>query len=247
MKRKLLLLSLVLVSYLSNAQFQVKDKSDNSVITDGQTFTFSEAGCGYTGDCNFKFKITNTSTEDIYVRVFVDNLTNTDGSNFQLCILGTCLNEVTLNSGYPSTYTISNKIEAGITNDSSGNYFWNQNPAGTTTAMSWTFRFQAYNMSQSEIGTPLTMTYNYNPALSIDDSDLVNVSVYPTSVKNELNVISNNDLTADFYTILGKRVKQVNVKSGDSKIDISDLSSQLYIVRFTNNEGKQALKKIVKK
>lgn len=243
MKRKLLLLSLVLVSYLSNAQFQVFDKSDNSQITEGQVFTFSESDCASSDPCKFDFKVDNTSAQDIYMKIFVDGLTGTNGNNFQLCFAGQCDFNVALNASYP---TNAAQISAGASNQF-GNNFWNQNPAGTATAMSWTFRFQAFDAGGTEIGTPLTMTYNYNPALSIDDSDLVNVSVYPTSVKNELNVISNNDLTADFYTILGKRVKQVNVKSGDSKIDISDLSSQLYIVRFTNNEGKQALKKIVKK
>ncbi|MGB0980819.1 MAG: T9SS type A sorting domain-containing protein [Winogradskyella sp.] len=242
MKRKLLLLTFLLTAYLSNAQFEVFDKSDNSQITEGQVFTFSEAGCSYPGDCNFKFKVTNTSAQDIYMRIFVDGLTGTNGDNFQLCFAGVCLNNIALNNGYPNTAAL---ITAGSTN-SAGNNFWNQNTPGNTTPMSWTFRFQAFDAGGTEIGTPLTMTYNYNPALSIDDAELVNVNVYPTSVKNKLNVISNDDLTADFYNILGKRVKQVSVKNGDSTIDISDLTAQIYVVRFTNNEGKQVLKKIVK-
>ena len=241
MKKKLLFLSFILVSFISQAQFEVKDQSDNSTVTDGQSFGFADAGCGYNDPCNWKFSVTNTTTDPIYMRIFVDNLTNTDGSNFQLCFAGVCLNNITLNSGYPNTAAM---IASGATN-SAGNNFWNQNPPATTTPMSWTLRFQAFDAGGVEIGTPLSITYNFDPSLSIEDSTLTSVDVFPTQVKNELNISSNEDLTAEFYDILGKKVKQTSVTSGESIINVSDLSPQLYIVRFTNDLGKTLVKKII--
>ena len=235
-------MSLILASFVAHAQFEVKDKSDSSILTEGQVISFSEAGCGYTGACNFKFEVTNTSGADLYMRIFVDNLVGTDGSNFQLCFNGVCLNNVSLNSGYPSSPAL---IAAGTTN-SAGNNFWNQNTAGSP-AMSWTFRFQAFNASGNEIGTPLSVTYNYDSSLSIEDSELSALEVYPTSVKNELNVSSNEDLSAEIYDLLGRSVKQVSITSGGDTIDISDLSAQPYIIRFTNESGDAITKKIVKK
>tara|TARA_R110002111_G_scaffold18_3_gene188 strand:+ start:53964 stop:54497 length:534 start_codon:yes stop_codon:yes gene_type:complete len=176
------------------------------------------------------------------MRIFVDNLVGTDGSNFQLCFAGVCLNNIALNSGYPSTAAM---IAPGTTN-SAGNNFWNQNAIDTSTAMSWTFRFQAFDVNGNTLGTPLNVTYNYTPALSIDDSQLSTLEVYPTSVKNELSVNSTEDLTVDFFDLLGRNVKQANIVSGGDKINISDLSAQPYIVRFTNEEGESITKKIVK-
>lgn len=243
MKKKLLLMSLILTSFVSFAQFEVKNQSDNSTLTEGQVISFSEASCGYSDPCNFKFDVTNTSTEDISMRIFVDNLTGTDGSNFQLCFNGVCLNDVSLNSGYPSTPAT---VTAGATN-SSGNSLWNLNPSGTTQAMSWTFRFQAYDAAGSfPIGTPLTITYSYDSSLSIEDSELSALEVYPTSVKNELNVSSNEDLSVEIYDLLGRSVKQSNIISGGDKINISDLSAQPYIIRFTNEAGNTVTKKIIK-
>lgn len=242
MKKTLLFLGLVLAAFSANAQFEVRDKSDDSIVTDGQTISFSEAGCGYSDPCNWKFKVTNTSTENIYMRIFVDNLVGTDGSLFQLCFAGVCLNNVTLNSGYPNTAAM---IAPGATN-SAGNNFWNQNAPTTTTPMSWSLRFQAFNASGTAIGTPLNVTYNFDPSLSINESSLATLNVYPTNTKNELNVNSNENLTADFYDLLGKNIKQVNIVSGDNTIDISDLSAQPYIIRFTNEEGNSIIKKIVK-
>ncbi|WP_282030650.1 T9SS type A sorting domain-containing protein [Winogradskyella eximia] len=242
MKKTLLFMGLILASFAANAQFEVRDKSDDSIVTEGQTINFSDAGCDYLDPCNWKFKVTNTSSEAIYMRIFVDNLVGTDGSNFQLCFAGVCLNNIALNSGYPSTAAM---IAPGTTN-SAGNNFWNQNAIDTSTAMSWTFRFQAFDVNGNTLGTPLNVTYNYTPALSIDDSQLSTLDVYPTSVKNELSVNSTEDLTVDFFDLLGRNVKQANIVSGGDKINISDLSAQPYIVRFTNEEGESITKKIVK-
>ncbi|BAO76233.1 hypothetical protein WPG_2003 [Winogradskyella sp. PG-2] len=231
----------MLFTFASHAQFEVFDQSDNSLVTDGQIVAFSEAGCGYNDPCNWKFSVTNTSSEAIYMRIFVDDLDNTDGSDFQLCFAGVCLNSITLGSGYPTTAAM---IAPGATN-SAGNNLWNQNSPSTSTAMGWTFRFQAYNDLGNTIGTPLTVSYSFDPTLTIDEPELTSVEVFPTQVKDELTVSSNQNLTAEFYDILGKTVKQVNISNGESKINVSDLSPQLYIIRFRNDDGKTLIKRIV--
>lgn len=244
MKKTLLLINLFLLSLASNAQFEVRNNSDNSVVTDGQVLSFSEAGCGFSDPCNWKFAVTNTSSEDIYMKIFVDNLTNTDGSNFQLCFAGVCLNNVTLGSGYPSTAAM---IAPGVTN-SAGNNFWNQNPSTTSVNMSWTFRFQAFDAAGFEIGTPLSVTYNFDPSLSVENVDLASfVKVFPTQVTDGLTVTTNETLTAQFYDILGKNVKQVDILSGESTIGVSDLTPQLYIIRFSDDSGNTLTKKIIVK
>ena len=47
-------MSLFLISFVSFAQFEVRDKSDDSLLTDGQIVSFSEAGCEYADPCNLK-------------------------------------------------------------------------------------------------------------------------------------------------------------------------------------------------
>lgn len=244
MKRKLTFIALLLVSYISFAQFEVRKTSTDELITDGQVLNFNESGCGYSGDCNWKFKVTNTSGGDIYMRIFVDAMTNTDGSNFQLCFAGVCLNSVTLGSGYPTNAAL---IPAGATN-SAGNNFWNQNPSGST-AMSWTLRFQAFDaVGGNPIGTPLSVTYNYDPNLSSESFEKpLEVNVFPSVVTNQVNIISQDQLKVDFYNLLGQNVKQVQVDSNNSVINVSDLAAQPYILRMTNSNGATITKKIVVK
>jgi len=242
MNKKLLLISIMLTSYICQAQFDVIYKRNNSIVTDGQSYSFTDSACGYEDPCNWKFEVTNTSTQDIYMKIIVDNLVNTDGTDFQLCFALVCLNNVSLNGAYPSTAAL---IAPGETN-SLGNNLWNLNPAGTTTPMSWTFRFQAYDASDNEIGTPISMTYDYQPVLSIEDAEVLNLEVFPTVVKNELNISIDENVSAVFYDITGKKVKAVEVLSGDQRLDISDLSSQIYFVNFRNEEGLESTFKIVK-
>lgn len=242
MKRKLTLIALLFVSYISFAQFEVRKNSTDELITEGQVLNFNESGCGYSDPCNWKFKVTNTSGGDIYMRIFVDAMTNTDGSNFQLCFAGVCLNSVTLGSGYPTNAAL---IPAGATN-SAGNNFWNQNPS-TATAMSWTLRFQAYDaVGGNPIGTPLSVTYNFDPNLSLENIEKpLEVNIFPSVVTNEVNIVSQEQLKVDFFNLLGQNVKKVTIDPANSTIDVSSLAAQPYILRITNNKGEKITKKIV--
>lgn len=243
MKKTLLLICITFFTFASYGQFELRNYDDETQVFNGETLNYSDTGCGYNDSCNWRFKIVNTSdTETLNLRIFVDNMVNTDGSNVQLCFSGQCLNSVNQGTGYPTTGPAS-IAPSGSTGP--GNYFWNLHPSGTTQPMSWTLRFQALDGLGLPTGTPITVTYNFNPNLSIDDSEFTSVEIFPTQVKDELTVTTNQELKAEFYDILGKKVKDINVASGESKINVSDLSPQLYIIRFSNNSGKTLIKKIV--
>lgn len=245
MKKQLLFSVFFLTAILySYSQFEVRDYNTNELITDGQELTFTESGCGYSDPCNWKFKVTNTSASTIYMRIAVDNLENTDGSNFQLCFAGVCLNNVSLGASYPNTAAM---IAAGATN-SAGNNMWNLNPPGTTENMSWTFRFQAYDSEDRTVGTPVTMTYRYAPTLSIDESKLDKIEIFPTVASNEITIVNTEEnLTVAIFNLLGKKVKELTINSGETTLDISNFSSQPYLVRFSNDDNQFVVKKIIVK
>ncbi|WP_438962434.1 T9SS type A sorting domain-containing protein [Nonlabens sp.] len=242
MKKKLLLIALILTSYFSQAQFDVIFKRTNTAITDGQTFDFTESGCGYNDPCNWQFEVTNTSNQDINVRIVVDQMVNNNGSDLQLCFASVCLNSISLNTAYPSQAAV---IPVGTTN-SVGNYFWNKYPAGTVSPMSWTFRFQAYDANDNEIGTPISMNYNYLGTLSMENSEIPSLNVYPTIVSDELNVSVDENVTATFYDLTGRIVKQVTSITNDQRIDVSNLTSQIYLVHFLNDQNQKTVVKIIK-
>lgn len=238
---QLILLVFILTTSITNAQIEVKEYNTTNVIANNQVLSFANAGCGYSDPCNWKFSVTNTSSENIYVKIFVDQLVNTDGSNFQLCFAGVCLNSVSLGTGYPSNAVM---IAPGASNGV-GNSMWNLNPASTSTPMSWVFRFQAFNSLNSPIGTPMTMTYSFDPSLSLADSEQLNVEVYTSQDSKELNIVSQEQLFIEFYNILGQKVKYSETTASNNTIDVSELKSQPYIMRISNNQGKKIIKKIL--
>ena len=243
---KIKLLSFLLVfSLISNAQFEVKNTNDNSVITDGQTLNFSVTGCPYNdSSCYWPFSVTNTSSSDIYVRIFVDGLTGTNGDNFQLCFATDCFNSVPLNTFIPGSGSGPALITMGASNYI-GNSMWNNNSAGSA-PMSYTFRFQAYSDSAATnpIGS-LSMTYSYNSTFSTSDFNLSNVKIYPNSQNKTLVVDTAIDLNAEIYSILGKKVKSASLSAQNNQINVSNLTSQIYIVRLTDKSGKSITKKVV--
>ncbi|MFB0903326.1 MAG: T9SS type A sorting domain-containing protein, partial [Nonlabens sp.] len=127
-----------------------------------------------------------------------------------------------------------------------GNSMWNLNPPRTTTPMSWTFRFQAFDASDNEVGTPTSMTYNYQPTLSSEVSEISSLKVFPTNVQNELNISVDENVSAVFYDLSGRVVKEIQVLPGNQKTDVSDLSAQIYVVCFKNSQGLKSVVKIVK-
>lgn len=90
-------------------------------------------------------------------------------------------------------------------------------------------------------------------SLSISNNVLSksNIQIYPTITKGLLNIISINNISKtriSVYNINGQEVYHniIDLSKKETKIDLSDLISGVYIVNF-NNKGKSFTKKIIKK
>lgn len=79
--------------------------------------------------------------------------------------------------------------------------------------------------------------YVYRAATaSIDKNNLVNVSLYPNPVANALNISSENNIeNAVIYNILGKQVKSFTINKNEASIDISNLNTGIYILKYLVN------------
>ncbi|MFT6198026.1 MAG: hypothetical protein ACJAXY_002370, partial [Nonlabens sp.] len=53
-------------------------------------------------------------------------------------------------------------------------------------------------------------------------------------------------VSAVFYDLSGRVVKEIRVLPGNQKTDVSDLSAQIYVVCFKNSQGLKSVVKIVK-
>jgi endonuclease I len=64
------------------------------------------------------------------------------------------------------------------------------------------------------------------------------VKIYPNPANgNEINIISNKDIIAEVYDILGKRVNQQNLTSNQRKLNISGLKKGIYLLKLKTDSG----------
>ena len=101
--------------------YQVEDLEGN-IFVDNQTLEFSTIN--YT-DASLLFKVRNTSSETIAMRIEVESMSGTDGLLMELCF-GECYYGVTTGTSYPTNPSSPNvNIEPGQTQLSSGDHFFN--------------------------------------------------------------------------------------------------------------------------
>lgn len=80
-------------------------------------------------------------------------------------------------------------------------------------------------------------------SVSIDDIDNTNAKIYPTLVKDNIYVVSDNNKPMDisFVNISGHIVKTIRTK-GSKEIDISSLPSGIYNVIINNTHSQKIIK-----
>lgn len=82
--------------------------------------------------------------------------------------------------------------------------------------------------------------------LSIPEDKFNEVSLYPNPASNMLNVKAENIISSiSVYNLLGQQVKEFNLKTLESQIDMSGFQSGMYLVEVTI-DGQKATYKIIK-
>lgn len=74
--------------------------------------------------------------------------------------------------------------------------------------------------------------------LSTKDLAFANVSLYPNPTQGQLNISASETIEkASVYNILGKELKNVTINKTSGNIDVSDLNSGVYFVKYTINNA----------
>ena len=66
------------------------------------------------------------------------------------------------------------------------------------------------------------------------DNDMLKISLYPSPAQNELTISAENTIqNASIYNVLGRKVQTFNVNAASKKLDVSALSTGIYILKYT--------------
>ena len=95
---------------------------------------------------------------------------------------------------------------------------------------------------------PIKVKFNAScSTASVDNNNLLNISLYPNPTTNNLNISAQNIIeSAAIYNVLGKKVKSVFINKTEDTIDVSTLNSGIYILKYTVN-NKVGTMKFIKK
>ena len=239
MKKTLLLLSMFLVAFTMNAQdYSIVDGNDEPII-DGNSYSFNTI---VDPAASLDFYITNDSSENIRMKIEVVSMNNTDGALMQLCF-DLCYDGVTAGQSYPGNFVI---IAPGDTSFP-GNHFFNQDLGNGTDVLEYVFRFYQVDSEDNEIGAEVNVTYLYDPLLGVNDVDQLDLNIQSTMISDVLEMNTVEDLTLQVYDVNGKVVMTQNLEAGQQRIDVSHLSTQYYILHFTNNRGVSDVIKVMKR
>lgn len=240
--KKLLPLFFIFITSAIHSQISLSRLNGDPII-DGQVVAFNTID--YPAS-EMDFHVRNLSvTTTTNVKVTCEALVNNDGSGFELCFGNECLAFVELGETYPSTAVVL------APNGINGNFdhFLNTNAGSGTYPKDYVFRFFQVNGTGNEVSNSITTTYRYDPTLSVDDINQLQTSgviVKSTSVKNDLllDVLKPNHMSV--FDINGRLVNSTKLLYGLQTVDVSNLSSGVYILKFTSEEGTVATKKIIK-
>ncbi len=236
--KKLILITILLLSYLGFAQFTVAT-SDGAPINDGDVFTFNTTNYPHN---SIEFVVTNPTNQDMDVVIFVESITNTNGSGMEICF-GLCYSGVSTHTSYPTDSPYH--LAANSSSEPYGNHILN-NATNGSLVLEYVLKFTQVDGNGNQIGTPVTITYRYDQTASVNDNTLNDVKVFPTIVKNKIiNIDTNQDLSVSFVDIQGKTVKEIKATVGLNQVDVSALNTGNYFILLSNNEGKEYFKKII--
>ena len=246
MKLKLLLLSVFGAVAIANAQYTVTDDNGNT-LQDGDVVEF---GTLLQPEADYNFFVTNNNpTDEIYSRVEYLSQTNANNPIFaELCYGFQCYYGIELGATTPPITVEPMTIPVGHTTGL-GNHLYSNDPGNSTDNVEFVFAFRQYEDVEGTIvtGESLTFTYRYNPALSVNEVSKVNLSLISTVVTDQLIMDVNEPVQVNLYDMQGRLVKEAKFEAGRQVMDVSDLSSQQYIVQFINDgEAKKTSKIIIR-
>lgn len=249
MKKTLLFAGTLLFSLFTQAQnFHLEDANDpTEIYQSGDFVEVGELGDLATESGFFSFKVRNNSENTINVQAKLVEVLNGEPEALQFCFSADCYTNIVIDRVYPTDNQFA-AILPGETHketdfDHIANFYEpeNGNPA------EYTFEFFEINDEFEAIGTPLLITYRYNPTLSTPDFNANFALLKSTVLKESIDINLDEDANLSMYDMLGRQILNKNLTSGAHHIALPNLSSNMYFIQVNNKDGAQQTFKVIVK
>lgn len=243
--KKIVLFFVFFVQLIATAQI-VMTKIDGSPVNDGDVFLFN-ANAGNAAYLNFK--VYNTSNLPTNVKIKCISITNSNGSDVQLCFGDVCYANISAGNSYPN---VAYFLDANGENGNFDHFYNNSN--GLNPMQNVEFMFKMYQLDNNgvEFGNSITFGYRYNPNLSVanlspDGLKNFGVSMASNSVQNQLEIDIAAPMTVRIFDLNGRILSTQKLAIGQQNLDVAAQSAGLYMIHFTNEAGQNVVAKWMKK
>lgn len=218
---------------------QIIDKFGNDV-TNG-TYAIPSVDGSQGGYTDVKFKLKNTGSSDINLRVRRENVQQPSGYNNTICINGFCY---PANQDAPQGGVV---IAPGASDSTFYGTF--NNPNGTTGDLCVTY--VVYNADDETQFATVRAYYGTCLTASVAENSFesINLSAFPNPASGSVVIKYNiaNDAQLIITDITGKMLKNIRLNSGTqaAQVDISDLRAGIYVYSVQSGSKRIASKKLV--
>lgn len=150
-----------------------------------------------------------------------------------------------VNNGWKATYTVDMfAYDAGT--DSGTDY---ESGNSVTTPRENISMISGAPINGNRMGT-ITFTYNSSTLSTRASNDIENVKVFPNPASDEITIsnIQNTSLkSVELYSVIGKLNTRILVENNIKNLDvnISNLTSGIYLLKLNNEEGSSKIQKLI--
>lgn len=249
--KKFILAAAAMLTMAVQAQTVSVTGKDGVTITDGYTYTTNSLNTNEGEDGYMPIIVTNLTDGDIYVRLRMDSMENANGNeNFIFFCFGQqCYYSVSVGNAVPSNIN-QGLITAGGHNDFADHFANGYGGDASGENVVYNMSLVQFTSDGTEVGTLLSFSYVYNPTAGVNDIEGLSnlgINLKNTVVADALQLDSSVAANLEIYDLNGKKVQVAAIKNGYQTLDLSTLSSSIYIAKFTTENNRTSQVKIVKK
>ncbi len=96
-------------------------------------------------------------------------------------------------------------------------------------------------ISSNDAENPLVIipvTLNVEPVSSVDDMNMIDVSIYPNPAKDFINIVAQNDIVEyKIMNLLGQIVQHQKVNDNKVIVDLAGINNGMYLIQVITNQG----------
>jgi len=220
---------LFLFTTITNAQITLQDVEGNVTVNDGDIIT------EVNNQTARHLIVTNNYTSDINISLEVVSITNTDGSELQICFgvngQGGCYFPISQGS----VYNGGTPLAAGAsTGNNDIDFMQIENGNFTTYPKDYVIKIRALNTTDNSEISSVTFTYRFNPDNAV--SEQLNNDEFQVAVSSgSININSKYTAKVSLYNLTGQKVKEISINKGKTTINTNNFTGGIYIVRAVAN------------